>query len=63
MSGVIKKLGKLRGRGTRELRVRGAQALAAAAERAGVSTLARVPSDEAFLRTLDAMIGRCRKET
>jgi Heparinase II/III-like protein/Heparinase II/III N-terminus len=54
MSGVLKKLGKLKGRGTRELRVRGAQALAAAAERVGVSTLSRVPSDEAFLRTLDA---------
>ncbi|HEV7891012.1 MAG TPA: alginate lyase family protein [Pyrinomonadaceae bacterium] len=54
MSGVLKKLGKLKGRGTRELRVRGAQALAAAAERAGVSSLSRVPSDEAFLRMLDA---------
>ena len=54
MSGVLKKLWKLKGRGTRELRVRGAQALAAAAERAGISSLARVPSDDAFLRTLDA---------
>jgi hypothetical protein len=54
MSGVLKKLGKLKGRGADELRVRGAQALAAAAERAGLSSLSRLPSDEAFLRALGA---------
>lgn len=54
MSGVLKKLKKLKGRSADELRVRGAQALAAAAERAGLSKLSRLPSDEAFLRTLGA---------
>ena len=54
MSGVLKKLKKLKGRSADELRVRGAQALAAAAERAGFSKLSRLPSDEAFLRTLNA---------
>jgi hypothetical protein len=58
MSGVIKKLGRLKGRGADELRVRGAQALAAAAERAGLSSLSRLPSDEAFLRTLGAAGGK-----
>jgi hypothetical protein len=53
MSGVIKKLGKLKGRSLDELRVRGAQALAAASERAGLSALARLPRDEAFFRLLD----------
>src|SRR4051812_10765792 len=54
MSGVLKKLKKLKGRSAGELRVRGAQTLAAAAERAGLSKLSRLPEDEAFLRTLGA---------
>jgi hypothetical protein len=54
MSDVLKKLRKLKGRGLAELRVRGAQALAAGAERAGVSSLARVPTDAGFFRLLDA---------
>ncbi|HEX8688180.1 MAG TPA: hypothetical protein VF654_16830, partial [Pyrinomonadaceae bacterium] len=52
MGDVLNKLRKLKGRSARELRVRGAQALAARAERAGLSRLARVPSDEAFFRLL-----------
>lgn len=47
------KLRKLKGRGLEELRVRGAQALAAASERAGLSTLARLPADAAFFSLLD----------
>jgi hypothetical protein len=54
MSGALKKLRKLKGRGLAELRVRGAQALAARAERAGLSSLARAPSDEGFFRLLAA---------
>ncbi|MDT5296467.1 MAG: hypothetical protein QOJ76_3347, partial [Acidobacteriota bacterium] len=54
MSDVVKKLRKLKGRGLKELRVRGAQALAARAERAGLSSLARVPTDAAFFRLLDS---------
>jgi hypothetical protein len=53
MSDVLKKLRKLKGRSLKELRVRGAQALAARAERAGLSSRARVPSDAAFFRLLD----------
>ena len=53
MSGVLKKLRKLKGRSLDELRVRSAQALAAASERAGLSALARLPSDAAFFRLLD----------
>ena len=56
MSGVLKKLGKLKGRSLGELRVRGAQALAAASERAGLSALARVPSDADFVRLLDPAV-------
>jgi hypothetical protein len=44
----------LKGRSLEELRVRGAQKLAAATERAGFSSQTRVPSDEAFFRLLDA---------
>jgi hypothetical protein len=54
MSDVLKKIGKLKGRGLVELRVRGAQALAARVERAGLSSLARVPVDAGFFRLLDA---------
>ncbi|HEX8352274.1 MAG TPA: alginate lyase family protein [Pyrinomonadaceae bacterium] len=46
-------MGKLKGRSADELRVRGAQALAAASERAGLSSLARLPNDAAFFRLLD----------
>lgn len=51
--GLLGKLGKLRGRGAAELRVRGAQALSARAERAGLSAQTRVPTDRAFFRLLD----------
>ncbi|MDT7778657.1 MAG: hypothetical protein QOC99_1169 [Acidobacteriota bacterium] len=54
MSDVLKKIGKLKGRGLTELRVRGAQALAARAERAGLSALARTPTDATFFRLLDS---------
>jgi hypothetical protein len=54
MSDVLKKIGKLKGRGLAELRVRGAQVLAARVERAGLSSLARVPSDAGFFRLLDS---------
>src|ERR687883_972385 len=50
MKGVLKKLGKLRGRSLDELRVRGAQALAARAERLGIGT--RLPTDAALARLL-----------
>jgi hypothetical protein len=53
MSGVLKKLGKLKGRSLDELRVRGAQALAAASERAGLSALVRLPDDADFFRLLE----------
>lgn len=56
MSGVLKKLGKLKGRSFDELRVRGAQALAAASERAGLSGLARLPHDAAFFQLLDSSV-------
>src|ERR687884_1055332 len=58
MSDVLNKLGKLRGRGLAELRVRGAQALHAAAERRGWSKLARVPSDTELLEMFAATEGR-----
>jgi hypothetical protein len=51
--GMLGKLGKLRGRSATELRVRGAQALSARAERAGLSTQSRVPTDSAFFRLMD----------
>src|ERR1051326_2849805 len=47
------KLKKLKGRSLDELRVRGAQALAAGAERYGLSAQARLPRDSAFFRLLD----------
>jgi hypothetical protein len=50
MKGTLKKLEKLRGRGLDELRVRGAQALAARAERLGVGT--RLPTDAELSRLL-----------
>ena len=50
---MLGKLHKLKGRSFEELRVRGAQALAAASERAGLSALARLPSDAHFFRLLD----------
>ena len=51
---ALRKLKKLRGRSFDELRVRGAQALAAQAERRGWSSLARVPDDAALFKMLDA---------
>lgn len=51
--GVLHKLRKLRGRSAAELRVRGAQALHARAERTGLSAQRRVPTDQAFFRLLD----------
>jgi hypothetical protein len=48
-----RKLQKLRGRSWDELRTRGAQALAAAAERRGWSEQVRVLDDAAFVRRLD----------
>jgi heparinase II/III-like protein len=50
MKGALKRLKKLKGRGLGELRVRGAQALAARAERFGVGT--RLPTDAALSRLL-----------
>jgi hypothetical protein len=51
---MIKVLRKLKGRSFDELRVRGAQAAACLAERAGLSADARLPADAAFFRLLDA---------
>ena len=54
MGGVIIKLKSLKGRGFDEMRVRGAQAVAALAERRGWSAQSRLPNDEAFLKSIDA---------
>src|SRR5256885_961365 len=51
--GLLSKLRKLKGRSAAELRVRGAQALHAQAERAGLSAQQRLTSDQAFFRLLD----------
>ena len=53
MNDVLKKLGKLKGRSALELRTRGAQMLAAYAERSGVSARARMPTDAEFFRLLE----------
>jgi hypothetical protein len=58
MSDVLKKLGKLKGRSAVELRTRGAQMLAAYAERSGVSARTRVPNDAEFFRMLEASPGK-----
>ncbi|HEX8130456.1 MAG TPA: alginate lyase family protein [Pyrinomonadaceae bacterium] len=50
---MIKVLRKLKGRSLTELRVRGMQAAAGLAERAGLSASARVPADATFFRLLD----------
>jgi hypothetical protein len=50
MKGALRQLKRLKGRGLGELRVRGAQALAARAERLGVG--ARLPSDAGLARLL-----------
>ncbi|MDQ1525034.1 MAG: hypothetical protein QOE47_2958 [Pyrinomonadaceae bacterium] len=50
---MIKVLRKLKGRSLSELRVRGGQAAACLAERAGLSADARVPGDAALYRWLD----------
>lgn len=51
---MIKVLRKLRGRSLTELRVRGAQAAACLAERAGLSFETRLPADASFFALLDA---------
>lgn len=53
MANVLTKLKKLRGRSAEELRVRGAQALSAYAERSGLSPQARLLSDAALFGLLD----------
>lgn len=53
MVDVLKKLKRLRVRSFDELRVRGAQSLAAYAERRGLSEQARVPSDAELFKALD----------
>ncbi|HZI17556.1 MAG TPA: alginate lyase family protein [Pyrinomonadaceae bacterium] len=50
MKGTLSKLGKLKGRGAAEWRVRGRQALASLAERARVSPQTRLPGGAALLR-------------
>jgi hypothetical protein len=50
---ALNKLGKLKGRSLDELRVRAAQALAALAERRGLSPHTRMPTDRALGRMLD----------
>lgn len=57
MSKALNKLRKLKGRSFTEFRVRGAQAIAAAAERYGLSPQARVPSDAALFRSLRCATG------
>lgn len=54
MVDALNKLRKLRRSGAAELRVRGAQALAARAERYGWSAQARVPEGAAFRKLFDA---------
>ncbi|HEY0322848.1 MAG TPA: alginate lyase family protein [Pyrinomonadaceae bacterium] len=49
----LKNLKGLKGRSLEELRVRGGQKLAAVAERAGLSSQVRTPSDETFFKLLD----------
>src|SRR5438132_5141166 len=51
----MSKLKRFRSLGLDELRVRGAQAVTAAAERQGWSTLARLPDDASFLRLLNKL--------
>ena len=51
--GVRASLKKLKGRSARELRVRGAQALSAYAERRGLDRRAQLPSDEALFSLMD----------
>lgn len=54
MKEKLQKLGKLRGRSFDELRVRGAQAVAAYSERLGLRQQSQLPSDDELLRLLDA---------
>jgi len=54
MGSSLKKLKRLKGRGLRELRVRGAQSAHAFVERSGWSSQVRVPGDAAFYRLLDS---------
>lgn len=53
MKQLLRRLNKLKGRSLAELRVRGAQAVFAHAERRGLSTQSRLPTDEALLKLLD----------
>ncbi|HLL74951.1 MAG TPA: alginate lyase family protein, partial [Pyrinomonadaceae bacterium] len=53
MGGTFEKLKKLRGRGREELSERGAQALAALAERRGLSRAGRLPDDRSLFKSLD----------
>ena len=54
MAGALKKLKSLKGRSLDELRVRAAQRLSAARERSGLSSQARIPTDDAFFKLLTA---------
>src|SRR5918993_5691947 len=54
MTGALKKLKSLKGRSLDELRVRTAQRLSAARERSGLSSQARIPTDDAFFKLLAA---------
>ncbi len=49
----LRRLSKLKGRSIAELRVRGAQAVFAYAERRGLSPQSRLPTDDALLKLLD----------
>jgi hypothetical protein len=53
MSELLERLNKLKGRSLAELRVRGAQAVSAYAERRGLSMQSLLPTDDALLRLLD----------
>ena len=57
MKSALKKLRKLRGRSLDELRVRGAQLVAARAERLGLGAHARLPGDAGLARLLRAAPG------
>jgi hypothetical protein len=56
MAETLRKLRKLRGRNLDELRVRGAQTLAAYAERSGLASQSRVPGDAEFLAAVNTAI-------
>jgi len=60
MARIIESIGKVRGRSTAELRTRGAQLFHLFAERSGISSLARVPSDHEFFSLIDTKVLRTR---